>query len=99
MSKLIPFKYTIRDRAFCNFERTVIIDGKSVVVIGERKDWRIYDDHKKAYVVTRAFLVNYQGTEYGTLDLSQAELFKDCSCGSSGGGGRYFEAEFANEFE
>lgn len=66
MATLRIFKYTIRDKEFCHGEKEVVVDYDSTVILGERDDWRVWDNYRKAYVVTKAFLINFQGIEYGT---------------------------------
>lgn len=97
MASLRIFKYTIKDKEFCPGDNEIVVDTNQVVILGERDDWRVWDDYKKAYIVTRAFMINYKGTEYG----SETTIPQDLSCNpcSSGSPFQIFEPQFENQFE
>jgi hypothetical protein len=100
MSNLVTFRYNIVDREFCISEKEVVINSKTVIIIGERNGWRIYDGHKKGFVVVnKAFFVNYNGVEYGTEDLSQESLFNNTCCNRPSDPFQYFEIQFEKQFE
>lgn len=97
MATLRIFRYTIRDKEFCHSGSEVVVDYDSTVILGERDDWMIWDDHCKAYKVTKAFMINFQGIEYGT----QKPVGSDFSCNSCDPRNPFqiFEPQFEKEFE
>jgi len=98
MATLRVFKYTIRDKEFCRGEQEVVVDYDSTVILGERDDWRVWDDHCKGYRVVKAFMINFQGVEYGTEKSTDSD-FKCNPCGDPNNPFQIFEPQFETQFE
>jgi hypothetical protein len=99
MALLKVFRYTIRDKEFCHGENEVVVDYNSTVILGERDDWMIWDDHCKGYRRTKAFMINFQGIEYGTEKPVDAN-FSSCNpCDDPRGPFQIFEPQFEKQFE
>lgn len=98
MGKQTLFQYTIRDKVFCRSEQQVFIDSSTVIVLGERDDWMVYDEQHKGFVKTKAFMVHDKGIEYGTEQTVSGLDFSCSDCGS-GDAFQVFASQFVKQFE
>lgn len=76
----VKFFYTIRNRELLEEECSVLVDSKTVNIIGERVEMIYLDGPRAGYMQIKALFINYNGIEYASENMSVAEFRSLISC-------------------